>query len=244
MEQFQRRRRPVPQAAAAAHPETETRRGARPMTPLTGAARPEPATMTAPPPRPRKTKERPPTGLLADPRVRLGLGTAAVLITACRRAAIASALRGRRRSGRSTACPAALYGPAWVIMQLGTLGAAPAAAGAARLARRPRARRPPARGRHQHLGAVQAGQADGAPAPASGTGQRHPHPRPRCRRARVPVRARGRRGRPGHGRLPASQPARARLTLRRRADRRPLPHLRRRSPPARRCGRRGTRIRR
>ena len=180
-------------------------------------------------------------GLLADPRVRLGLGTAAVLITAlwARRNRVGSC---EARAFRAVnGLPGSLYGPAWVIMQLGTLGAAPAAAGAALLAHDRELAGRLLAGGTEHMGAVQAGQADGAPAPASGTGQRHPHPRPRCLRARVPVRACGRRGRPGHGRLPAPQPALARLRCRRRADRRPLPPLRRRSPPAGRCGRGGTR---
>jgi undecaprenyl-diphosphatase len=72
----------------------------------------------------------------ADPRVRLGAGTAAVLATAT-----AAALH-RDRVGRcETAAfravnglPGSLYLPAWVVMQLGTLGAAPATAGLAWLA--------------------------------------------------------------------------------------------------------------
>jgi undecaprenyl-diphosphatase len=72
--------------------------------------------------------------LLADPRVRLGLGTAATLITA---------LSARRNGvGPHEACafravnglPDSLHTPAWVIMQLGSLSAVPAAAGAALLA--------------------------------------------------------------------------------------------------------------
>jgi membrane-associated phospholipid phosphatase len=72
--------------------------------------------------------------LLADPRVRLGLGTAVVVITA---------LRARRdQLGRGEAqmfrtvngLPDSLHGPVWVIMQLGALGAVPAAAGVALLA--------------------------------------------------------------------------------------------------------------
>ncbi len=71
---------------------------------------------------------------LADPWSRLGLGTAAVLVTA---------LAARRnRVGHCEAeafravngLPDSLYVPVWAIMQLGTLGAAPAAAGAALLA--------------------------------------------------------------------------------------------------------------
>jgi glycosyltransferase 2 family protein len=72
--------------------------------------------------------------MLADPRVRLGLGAAVTLLTA-------TAARGNH-VGRTEArafqivngLPDAIYRPAWVIMQLGTLGAAPAAAGVAWLA--------------------------------------------------------------------------------------------------------------
>lgn len=72
--------------------------------------------------------------LLADPRVRLGVGTAALLATA---------LTARRdRVGPCEAAafrvfnglPDSLYPPAWIVMQLGTLGAVPAAAGTAWLA--------------------------------------------------------------------------------------------------------------
>jgi glycosyltransferase 2 family protein len=72
--------------------------------------------------------------LLADPLVRLGLGAAVTLATA----------QGARRSGVGryearafravNGLPDSLHGPVWVIMQLGTLGAAPAAAGVALLA--------------------------------------------------------------------------------------------------------------
>jgi len=71
---------------------------------------------------------------LADPRVRLGLGTAGVVVTAL------PASRNRVGHGEARAfravngLPGSLYGPVWLIMQLGALGAAPAAAGAALLA--------------------------------------------------------------------------------------------------------------
>ena len=73
---------------------------------------------------------------LADPRVRLGIGTAVLLVTAT-----ATAVH-RDRVGRCEAAafravndlPGSLYPPAWAVMQLGALGAAPAAAGAAWLA--------------------------------------------------------------------------------------------------------------
>jgi glycosyltransferase 2 family protein len=71
---------------------------------------------------------------LTDTRVRLGLGTAVVLVTA------QSARRDRVGHGEAQAFRAvnglsdSLYGPIWVIMQLGALGAVPAAAVAALLA--------------------------------------------------------------------------------------------------------------
>jgi membrane-associated phospholipid phosphatase len=70
---------------------------------------------------------------LTDPRVRLGLGTAVVLVTA---------LPVRRdRVGHAEAqafqavngLPDSLYGPVWVMMQLGAFGTVPAAAVAALL---------------------------------------------------------------------------------------------------------------
>lgn len=72
--------------------------------------------------------------MLADPRVRLGLGAAVTLLTA-------AAARGNH-VGRTEArafqavngLPDGIYRPVWVVMQLGTLGAAPAAAGVAWLA--------------------------------------------------------------------------------------------------------------
>ena len=71
---------------------------------------------------------------LTDPRVRLGAGAAALLLTA---------IAARRdHVGRCEAAafrtinglPGSLYRPGWAVMQLGTLGAAPAAAGVAWLA--------------------------------------------------------------------------------------------------------------
>jgi glycosyltransferase 2 family protein len=88
----------------------------------------------APPRRARKTRVSSPERWLADARVRLGLGTAAVLVTAL------SARRdrvGQREAQAFRAIndqPDSLYGPVWVIMQLGALGAVPAAAIAAHLA--------------------------------------------------------------------------------------------------------------
>jgi membrane-associated phospholipid phosphatase len=103
------------------------------MTPLTGAS--DQADISTPALRsPPKGRKRPLSDALADPRVRLGAGTAALLVTAV-------AVR-RDRVGRCEAAafravnglPSSLYPPAWVVMQLGTLGAAPAAAGVAWLA--------------------------------------------------------------------------------------------------------------
>lgn len=71
---------------------------------------------------------------LTDPRIRLGAGTAALLVTAM---AVRSDRVGRCEAAAFRAVnglPSSLYRPAWAIMQLGTLGAAPAAAGAAWLA--------------------------------------------------------------------------------------------------------------
>jgi glycosyltransferase 2 family protein len=103
------------------------------MTPLTGAS--DQASISTPALRsPPKGQKHPLADALADPRVRFGAGTAALLVTAV-------AVR-RDRVGRSeaaafravTSLPGWLYPPAWVVMQLGTLGAVPAAAGVAWLA--------------------------------------------------------------------------------------------------------------
>jgi undecaprenyl-diphosphatase len=72
--------------------------------------------------------------VLTDPRVRLGAGTAALLVTAM------AAHRNRVGPGEAAVfravndLPGWLYPPAWAVMQFGALGAAPAAAGAAWLA--------------------------------------------------------------------------------------------------------------
>jgi len=72
--------------------------------------------------------------VLADSRFRLAAGTAAMLVTAV------AARRDRVSPGEARAfravngLPDSLYLPAWAIMQLGTLGAAPVAAGTAWLA--------------------------------------------------------------------------------------------------------------
>jgi membrane-associated phospholipid phosphatase len=103
------------------------------MTPLTDAAD-QASVITPPPQAPAGNRKHALADALADPRVRLGAGTAALLVTAM-------AVR-RDRVGPSEAAafravnglPGWLYPPAWVIMQLGALGAAPATAGAAWLA--------------------------------------------------------------------------------------------------------------
>jgi undecaprenyl-diphosphatase len=91
--------------------------------------------MSAPWQQARKNQTCSSADFLADPRVRLGLGTAVTLVTA---------LAARRhRVGYCEArafravndLPDSLYIPAWAVMQLGTLGTAPAAAGAALVAR-------------------------------------------------------------------------------------------------------------
>lgn len=88
------------------------------------------ATMPAPPKRAMKN-QRSAMDLLADPRVRLGLGTAAMLVTAlqARRSHVGHCEAEAFRAVNGL--PDMLYAPIWVIMQLGTLGAAPTAASAA-----------------------------------------------------------------------------------------------------------------
>jgi undecaprenyl-diphosphatase len=104
------------------------------MTPLTTASDRIGPAIPAPPRSSARSLTRSPAGVLADPRVRLAAGTLAVLATAV------AARRDRVSRCEATAfravngLPDSLYPPAWVIMQLGTLGAAPASAGAAWLA--------------------------------------------------------------------------------------------------------------
>jgi len=73
-------------------------------------------------------------GALANPQVRLGVGAVALLGTALAvrrdRVSLGEARVFRAVNGQ----PDALHAPAWAVMQLGTLGAAPAAAAAAWLA--------------------------------------------------------------------------------------------------------------
>ena len=88
----------------------------------------------APPRSSASNPKRSPADALADPRVRLAAGTVAMLATAvaARRSHVS---RCEATAFRAVNClPDSLYPPAWLIMQLGTLGAAPASAGAAWLA--------------------------------------------------------------------------------------------------------------
>ena len=83
------------------------------------------------PPQPDRSRSASWPAVIADPRVRLGAGAAVVLITAM------AVRHDRVGPGESMAfravndLPDSLYRPAWLVMQLGALGAAPAAAGAA-----------------------------------------------------------------------------------------------------------------
>ena len=103
------------------------------MTPLTGGAH-KSCTSSPALRSPARNRKRCLSDALADPRVRLGAGAAALLVSAiaahqdhvdqCEAAAF-RAVNG---------LPGSFYQPAWAVMQLGTLGAAPAAAGVAWLA--------------------------------------------------------------------------------------------------------------
>lgn len=95
---------------------------------------PQRSTVPASPHPAGKTQNSSPMRWLTDTRVRLGLGAAAVLVTAL------PARRDRVGHGEAqifraiNGLPDPLYGPVWVVMQLGALGAVPAAAAAALLA--------------------------------------------------------------------------------------------------------------
>ena len=100
------------------------------MNPLTGAA--EEAWISTPALRsPARGQKRSLADALADPQVRLGAGAAVLLVTAVAahrdRVSRCEAAAFRAVNG----LPTSLYPPAWAVMQLGTLGAAPAAAGVA-----------------------------------------------------------------------------------------------------------------
>src|SRR5207244_1106821 len=75
-----------------------------------------------------------PARWLTDSRVSLGLGTAAVLVTALSARRDQVGHREARAFLAVNGLPDSIYGPVWVIMQLGALGAVPAAATAALLA--------------------------------------------------------------------------------------------------------------
>ena len=90
--------------------------------------------MTARPRPPAGVGQRSLSDVLADPRVRLGVSTAALVVTAkaVRRDAVSP---GEAKVFRAVnGLPDSLYLPAWAVMQLGAFGAAPAAAAAAWLA--------------------------------------------------------------------------------------------------------------
>ena len=90
--------------------------------------------MSAAPQPPVGTPPRSFADVLADPRARLGVGVAALLVTAMavhrNHVSAGEAMAFRAVNG----LPDSLYPPAWAVMQLGAFGAAPAAAAAAWLA--------------------------------------------------------------------------------------------------------------
>jgi membrane-associated phospholipid phosphatase len=88
----------------------------------------------APPTPTRPGQLRSALGVLADPRTRLGLGAAVTLLTAVAAHGNHVGRTEARAFQLVNGLPDTIYRPTWVVMQLGTLGAAPAAAGAAWLA--------------------------------------------------------------------------------------------------------------
>ncbi len=86
------------------------------------------------PPSAAVNRKRSPLEFPGDPKLRLGLGLTAMVVTsvAARRNHVGPVEAAAFRAVNEL--PDALYRPVWVIMQLGTLGAAPAAAGGAWLA--------------------------------------------------------------------------------------------------------------
>jgi glycosyltransferase 2 family protein len=104
------------------------------MTRPEGTGAPADLTRQAWPRSPAGRQERPFRDVLADPRAQLGLGLAALLATA------SAARRDRVSPWEVTTfqlvngLPDSWYPPAWVVMQLGALGAAAAAAATAWLA--------------------------------------------------------------------------------------------------------------
>ena len=101
------------------------------MTPLISFSDPASPGARAPARPAAKSRKRTVLESLADPKVRLAIGVATTVITAL-------SARGRRVGQHEATVfraindlPDSLYAPAWVVMQLGALGAAPVAAGAA-----------------------------------------------------------------------------------------------------------------
>ena len=201
------------------------------MTRLTGTRTPAGPTAPALPQALPGAQKRSLTEVQADPRVRLGAGTAALLLTAM-------AVRRNRVSPCEAevfravnGLPDSLYLPAWAIIQLGTLGATPAAAGAAWLAAGDRAGGPAPRQRRRYLGTLEAGQADSGANQAGDPASSHPVSWQRCRRARLPVRARWRCRRPGRRSPPTSRTSRPHPYPERHPRRGTDPGLRRRPLP-------------
>lgn len=106
----------------------------QPMTRLTDAHDPGRPIVMSPPQQDRMTRSSSPERWLTDSRVSLALGTTAVLVTALSTRRDRVGHREARAFRAINGLPDSLYGPVWVIMQLGALGAAPAAAIAALLA--------------------------------------------------------------------------------------------------------------
>ena len=92
------------------------------------------ALVSTTPPQPASSRKPRLATVLADPRIRLGTAATVILITAmaARRQHVGSYETGAFRAVNEL--PDSIYPPAWLIMQLGAFGAAPAAAGAAWLA--------------------------------------------------------------------------------------------------------------
>lgn len=90
-----------------------------------------PPARQAPQRRADKDRSCPAIALLGDPRIRLGLGVMGVLVTALPVRADRVGQRETQAFHAVNDLPDMLYIPVWMVMQLGTLGAAPAAAAAA-----------------------------------------------------------------------------------------------------------------
>jgi glycosyltransferase 2 family protein len=85
--------------------------------------------------RPASTHERALPAVLAAPGVQLGVGLAALAVTACAVRHDRVGPREARAFRAVNALPDPLYPPAWAVMQLGSFGAIPVSAAAAWLAR-------------------------------------------------------------------------------------------------------------